>query len=183
MKFLDVSYFKTIPWLCPVTIGIIFAYFLPKIQQASHPTKKKYVQYSGVLIVLFYLTIGFLGTRKQSQFIFSFLQAVAPIGPGLILSLLIFIFHPQSHFIQNQLTSDNYPVLVHLSRISYPLYLVHYPILLIVLNVSTFPPVPNIFTSLCIFGGTLFVIYLVSVFLYIFIERPIQSIRKIFLIG
>ncbi|XP_074594543.1 uncharacterized protein LOC141849928 [Brevipalpus obovatus] len=183
IKFLDVSYFKTISWLCPVTMGIIFAYFLPKIQQAQHSTKKQYVRNSCVLIAVFYLIIAFLGTREQSQLIFSSLQAAAPIGPGLILSLIIFLFHPRSHFLENQLTSETYPSLVHLSRISYPLYLIHYPILLIVLNISSFPPVLNIFTSLCIFGGTLFVIYIVSVFLYIFIERPIQSIRKIFLIG
>lgn len=166
-------------WLCPFMMGILFAYFLPKIQQISHPRKKKSFVVTFVSIIIFYVIFFFVPVLKQKSVIYSALQTVAPIGIVLILSLLIFIFHPETRLIGYKLAVKTSPSLVHLSRISYPLYLTHYSILVAILNGASLTPILDIFSISCIIFGSFFTVYIVSILLHLFIERPVQNIRKL----
>ncbi|XP_074604585.1 uncharacterized protein LOC141857906 [Brevipalpus obovatus] len=177
--FFSDFYTQTTPWLCTVVMGILFAYFLPKIQRASHSKQKKIVKITLVTSLIFYSIFGLVASLKQSHLTYSLLQTFSPVGMGLILSVLIFIFHPQSRFIDYKLSSETCPMLVHFSRLSYPLYLTHWTILVFILNTASITPLPDKFTFLCIFCGCLVLVYIVSIFLYIFIERPTENIRKI----
>ena len=164
-------------------MGIVFAYFLPKIQRTSHPVQKKVVISISAVIVTFYLILTFLSAFGQNYTISSLHLAIAPIGVSLVMSLLIFIFHPQSRLIKYKLSPKTFPSLVHLSRLSYPLYLIHFPILVAVLNTTTFPAIPDVLSFLSIFSSTMLIVYLASIYLYLLIERPIQSVRKILNLG
>lgn len=176
--FMDEFYVRTEVWLCPFMMGILFAYFLPKIQQAPHSRQKKSVITTLFSIISFYVIFCMIASQKLSYTTYATLQAIAPIGMGLILSLLIFIFHPQSQFIEYKLSAGTSPLLVHLSRISYPIYLTHYLVLVAVLNGTSLPPMMDMFSVICIITGCLCIAYIASIFLYLFIERPIQNIRK-----
>ncbi|XP_074594984.1 uncharacterized protein LOC141850302 [Brevipalpus obovatus] len=177
--FLDKFYIQTSPWLSSVIMGILFAYFLPKIQRASHPLQEKIVKITSVLIMIFFSIFVFLACLKQSHLTYSLLQTFSPIGMGLIMSLLIFIFHPQSRFIDYKLSSETCPILVHFSRLSYPLYLTHWTVLVFILNTTPITPMMDKFSAICVIVGCLVIVYFVSILLYILVERPIQNIRKI----
>ncbi|XP_074594527.1 O-acyltransferase like protein-like [Brevipalpus obovatus] len=177
--FMDEFYVRTAVWLAPFMLGILFAYFLPKFQQTLHSRQKKSVIITSFVIISFYVIFCTVAGQEQSHGIYSTLQTIAPIGMGLTLSLLIFIFHPQSQFIDYKLSSKTSPSLVHLSRISYPLYLTHYLVLVAVLNGTSLTPTLDMFSVMCIIIGSLAMVYIASIFVYIFIERPIQNIRKI----
>ncbi|XP_074594808.1 regulator of hypoxia-inducible factor 1-like [Brevipalpus obovatus] len=178
-SYIDEIYTQTAMWLSPFMMGILFAYVLPKIQQISHPQKKKSVVITFFLIIAFYTIFCSILCLKQNDLTYPALQTVAPVGITLILSLLIFIFHPESRLIGYKLTSKTAPFLVHLSRISYPLYLIHYSILVMILNGTSLTPTLDMFSMLCIIFGSFFTVYIASILLYLFIEAPIQNIRKI----
>lgn len=129
--------------------------------------------------MIFYSVFGSVASLKQSYLTYSLLQTFSPVGTGLILSILIFTFHPQSRLIGYILSFETYPILVHFSRLSYPLYVTHFAVLVFVLNTVTVSSPLDKFSILCLICGCLILVYIVSVFVFIFIERPIQNIRKI----
>lgn len=170
---------RTSTWLCPFTMAILFAYFLPKLQKAPQPSQKKFLIGILLSIASFYMAFCLVINLDRSNFTRSLIQAIAPIGTGLILSMMIFIFHPGSQIMGVKLSSKTSPLLVHFSRLSYTLYLTHYAVLVAISNSTSFTPILDTFSVLCIVGGCFIIVYAVSVFLYIFVERPIQNIRKI----
>ncbi|XP_074605199.1 nose resistant to fluoxetine protein 6-like [Brevipalpus obovatus] len=170
---------RTSIWLCPLIMGILFAYLLPKIQRAPYPSQKKCVMGILSLIASFLAIFCLIINLKISNLTASFLQAISPIGTGLILSLIICIFHPESKLINYKLSSKTSPLLVHISRLSYTIYLTHYAIFVTITNSTSLTPMLDTFSILCIFAGSFIIVYFVSVFLYILVERPIQNIRKI----
>lgn len=115
-------------------MGIVFAYFLPKIQGWSHLMQRKIVLIAIVLITTLYSGLIFASINMQNYMTYSFLLTICPLGVGLILSLLILIFHPQSIFVNYKLPPKTLTLLVHFSKLSYSLYLIHGPILTIVTN-------------------------------------------------
>lgn len=176
---MDEFQMRTSTWLSPMIMGILFAYCLPKIQKGSSTTRKRFAIGLLVSTVGFYTIVCSIISLEQSNVTFSLLEAIAPIGAGLIFSSMIFMLHPETQLINYKLTPKTLPSLVHFSRLSYTLYITHYAVLVTITNSTSFTPMFDTFSILCISAGCLAVIYFVSVFLYIFVERPIQNIRKI----
>lgn len=178
--FFNQFYIRTVPWISAVMMGIAFAYFLPMFQRASFSKQRIVVNATTLSLITYLSIVGYICTSEQSHMEYLFLQAIWPIGISVILSLLIFIFHPQSQFIDYKISPKTIPFLLHISRILYPLNLTNYILFVALLNGTQKPPMLDGFSILCIFCGYLFVIYLSTIFLYIFIESPNENIRKKF---
>lgn len=164
--FMDEFYVRTAVWMCPFMMGIFFAYLLPKIQRASHSQQKKNVTIAMFLITSFYAIFYMLASQNQSWSTYAILQTITLIGMGRILSLLIFIFHSQSQFIDYELSTETSPLLVHLGRISYPLYLTHYLVLVAILNGTSLTPMMDMFSVICIIIGSLCIIHFIDIFVH-----------------
>ncbi|XP_074603278.1 uncharacterized protein LOC141856754 [Brevipalpus obovatus] len=171
-------YTSTPAWSSSIMMGIIFAYTLPRIQKASHHLQKRIFLSTSVIIIIFYSILCGVNISMLSYTAYSLVIAICPLGIALILSLLIFIFHPQSNFLKYKLSSKTSPFLVHFSRLSYPLYLIHWSVITIVFNPFPFLPIQDAFSAISSFCGLLLITYIASILLYIFIERPVQNIRK-----
>lgn len=173
-------YIQTLPWICPVMLGIIFAYFLPKFQQASYPDQRKIMNTTISSLITCLPIIGYMYISEKSPMKYLVLQTIWPVGISVLLSILIVLFHPKSLLISYKITPKTNQFLWHISRISYQLYLVHYILFIAFLNATPSPGILNPLSFFCIFLGYLSLIYLATIFLHIFIESPSKNIRKIF---
>ncbi|XP_074595399.1 uncharacterized protein LOC141850627 isoform X2 [Brevipalpus obovatus] len=178
--FFDGFYSRTISWSCPILMGILFAHMLPRIQRLSYSSRKIFVYFTTLLIIFLYSFLIMMTELMQNQTAFSLTMVITPVCAGLIVSIVIFIFHPKSQFISYKLSPETFPLLVHLSKISYPLYLTHWIVYIAILNTVKLTPTPDGFTTLCLIVGCSALVYMTSIWVYIFIEKPCQIIRKIY---
>lgn len=164
-------YFGTDTRIFSILIGALFAVSIPIKKLYEKINRRKSLKFTIMSLLLLISLLSIM------IFVNEYSRLLYPYGFVLfsVLSSLLFIFVSHQNTIISRLFS--FKPLVYIGKISYSMYLWHFPIIILVTSLTEYNSLDNLHIII-----TLILIIAMSCFSYYFIEKPIRDKSFIFYI-